>query len=63
MAGPVIDDAVTTTPIVSIILAILWIGEIIEIRTVIGGIVLISAGFYLQLHKKKRKKIEKNKHK
>jgi len=48
--------AMTTTPIVSIILAVLLIGESLNIRTVIGGVILISAGFYLQLSSHKRKK-------
>jgi len=47
-----------TTPVLSIILAIVIIHELVLLRTIIGGIILILAGIYLELHihKKKKKK-------
>jgi len=42
--------ATIITPLVSIILAVVFIGEILSARTLIGGIILILAGIYLQTH-------------
>ncbi len=51
------------TPLISIILAVLIINELIDLQTIIGGIILIIAGIYLETHSKKIKKEEKFKEK
>ena len=47
------------TPLTSILLAVLIIHEPINLRTIIGGTILIIAGIYLEQHKCKRKEITK----
>jgi drug/metabolite transporter (DMT)-like permease len=47
--------ATIITPLVSIILAIVLIGEQIHLRTIIGGALLILSGIYLETHNKKNK--------
>jgi len=47
------------TPLVSIVLAVFLIGEILDYRIIIGGILLIFAGIYLETHCKKVKCDEK----
>lgn len=48
--------ATIITPLVSIILAVLIIGEQLNIRTIIGGALLILSGLYLETHNKQLKK-------
>jgi len=45
--------AIIVSPLSAIILAILILGELITLRTIIGGTLLILAGIYLQTHNKK----------
>jgi drug/metabolite transporter (DMT)-like permease len=45
--------ATIITPLVSISLAFFILGEIVKIRTIIGGFILICAGIYLQIFNKK----------
>jgi drug/metabolite transporter (DMT)-like permease len=47
--------ALILTPLTAITLAYFLLGEGINIRTIIGGSLLVSAGVYLQWHKKKLK--------
>jgi len=44
-----------TVPLVSIFLAVIIIAEEINSRTILGGIVLVCAGIYLETHKKQLK--------
>ncbi len=44
-----------TIPLVSIFLAVIIINEEINSRTILGGIILVFAGIYLETHKKKLK--------
>ncbi len=48
--------ATIITPLVSIILAIIIIGEQVNNNTIIGGSLLILSGIYLEMHNKKKKK-------
>ncbi len=48
--------ATIITPLVSIILAVLIIGEQLSIRAIIGGGLLILSGLYLEAHNKQLKK-------
>jgi drug/metabolite transporter (DMT)-like permease len=41
------------TPMISIILAIIILNEFLNFRIILGGIILISAGIYLEYHRKK----------
>jgi len=45
----------TIVPVVAIVLAVLRIKEGLNVRTIIGGVILICAGLYLELHIKKHK--------
>ncbi len=48
--------ATIITPIISIILAVFIISEYVDWRIIIGGVLLIMAGIYLETHNKKLKK-------
>ncbi len=50
--------ATIITPLVSIILAVLIIGEQLNIRTITGGGLLILSGIYLEMHNKNKKRSE-----
>lgn len=43
------------TPLVAIILAIIFLGEAVQLRVVIGGALLIIAGVYLEVHSSRLK--------
>jgi drug/metabolite transporter (DMT)-like permease len=45
-----------TMPLSGIVLAFFILGEELNLRIIIGGIVLLIAGIYLQAHNKKVKK-------
>ncbi|MAG47887.1 hypothetical protein CL617_04740 [archaeon] len=51
------DSLINTivSPIVAIILAVLIISEPLNLRTIIGGSILVFSGIYLETHKKKLK--------
>jgi drug/metabolite transporter (DMT)-like permease len=50
--------AMIFTPLISIILAIFLIGETLNLQTILGGLILVIAGVYLETHSKKIKKEE-----
>jgi len=53
--------ATIITPLISIVLAFMIINESINLKTIIGGALLIIAGVYLETHNKRLKKTKKHK--
>jgi drug/metabolite transporter (DMT)-like permease len=55
--------ATIITPLVSILLAVLIIGEQLSVKTIIGGALLIISGLYLEVSNRRLKKKRKSRKK